>query len=251
MEHSVPYVWENSPGNDEVRIQDLSDQKWDGRWDMVIRLQMIKDEVLNFANKDGMELEMGPRLERGNRGGGGSPWSCPQVFWDPSRVQPTFIQVIRLEMGGKKNTRTFKNDQTWEGTTNKEINNGKWVWLERGSSVLFWKHCLLFLLDIYDFQIYTRSLEKWARLVIIWLFMAQGSVPGHMATTCRRGLLYKVAVFRSPTSESCIRVELVYGKLLEQCLVHGVVECTIINYYWFLSSHTRSERMTWVIKSLH
>lgn len=40
---------------------------------MVIRLQMIKDEVLNFANKDGMELEMGPRLERGNRGGGGSP----------------------------------------------------------------------------------------------------------------------------------------------------------------------------------
>lgn len=27
MEHSVPYVWENSPGNDEVRIQDLSDQK--------------------------------------------------------------------------------------------------------------------------------------------------------------------------------------------------------------------------------
>lgn len=27
MEHGVSYVWENSPGNDEVRIQDLSGQK--------------------------------------------------------------------------------------------------------------------------------------------------------------------------------------------------------------------------------
>lgn len=27
MEHGVFYVWENSPGNDEIRIQDLRGQK--------------------------------------------------------------------------------------------------------------------------------------------------------------------------------------------------------------------------------
>lgn len=53
---------------------------------------------------------MGHRLERGNRKDGGCPCSCPQVFWDPSRVQTTFVQLIRLEMGGKKTSELFKDD---------------------------------------------------------------------------------------------------------------------------------------------
>lgn len=68
---------------------------------MVIRLQMIKDEVLNFANKNRTGVERGPRLERGNR-----RWRLPAKLsasvLRSTRVQPTFIQLIRLEMGGKK-----------------------------------------------------------------------------------------------------------------------------------------------------
>lgn len=68
------------------------------------------------------------------------------------------------------------------------------------------------------FKIYTSSVEKWKMLVIILLSISPGSVPEHMGNTCRRGLLYKVAGLRSPTSESRIRIEeLLYVKVLEQC----------------------------------